>query len=150
MKWVLSHATDGFHHWLLQQEENTRSLIFNIQRLSLRLIGITKRLFFLQVQGLLNKKILLRSEYGVVIGEAPFTSNPSPGQLTINGQKLFHRIEDQKLILLNSEKAVVGSSDLTQNAINNKLEFYSLLFGFAWFLTADTASDKDSVLSATA
>ena len=149
MKWVLSHATDGLHHWLLQQGENTRSLIINLQRLSLRLVGITKRLFFLQVQGLLNKKILLRSEYGVVIGEAPFTSKPSPGQLTMNGQKLFHRIEDQKLVLLNSEKAVVGTSDLTQNAINDKLEFYSLLFGFAWFITADIA-EKDGLLPATA
>lgn len=149
MKWVLSHATDGLHHWLLQQEENTRSLIINLQRLSLRLIGITKRLFFLQVQGLLNKKILLRSEYGVVIGEAPFANKPSPGQLTINGQKMYHRIEDEKLVLLNSEKAVVGSSDLTPNSLTDKFEFYSLLFGFAWFLTADVA-EKDGLLPATA
>lgn len=150
MKWVLSHATDGLHHWLLQQEENTRLLIINLQRLSLRLIGITKRLFFLQVQGLLHKKIQLCSEYGVVIGEAPFASKPSPGQLTINGQKLFHRIEDEKLVLLNSEKAVVGTSALTQKAMDNRFEFYSLLFGFAWFLTADTAADHDHRLTATA
>ncbi|RYZ57344.1 MAG: hypothetical protein EOO14_11090 [Chitinophagaceae bacterium] len=149
MKWVLSHATDGLHHWLLQQEENTRSLIFNLQRLSLRLMGLTKRIFFLQVQGLLNKKILLRSEYGVVIGEAPFVSKPSPGQFTINGQKMYHRIEDEKLVLLNSQKAVVGRSDLTTNSLTDKFEFYSLLFGFAWFLTADIA-EKDRVLPATA
>jgi hypothetical protein len=141
MKWVLSHATDGLHHWLLQQEEASRSLILNLQRLSLRLIGFSKRLFFLQVQGFLQKKILLRSEYGVIIAETAFTDKPSSGQLTINGQKFFHRVEEEKLVLLNSENMVVGTSHMMPGAFTNRYEFYSLLFGFAWFLTSDPAAD---------
>lgn len=150
MKWVLSHTKDGLQHWLLQQGENSRSLVLNLQRLSLRLLGLTKRLFFLQVKGFIHKKILLRSEYGVLIGEAPFTDKTSPGQLTINGQKLFYRVEDENLLLLNSQHSVVGSSRLTPNAVHNRFEFYSLLFGFAWFLTADVAADKDRLVPVTA
>lgn len=150
MKWVLSHATDGLHHWLFQQEECSRSLVLNLQRLSLRLLGFTKRLFFLQVQGFIQKKILLRSEYGVVIGETAFSEKPSPGQLMMNGQKLFHHIEDEKLVLRNSENVIVGTSQMTQRAAMNRFEFYSLLFGFAWFLTADSATESTSVLPVTA
>jgi hypothetical protein len=116
-----------------------------LQRLSLRLIGFSKRLFFLQVQGFLQKKILLRSEYGVIIGETAFTDKPSSGQLTINGQKFFHRVEEEKLVLLNSENMVVGTSQIMPKAFTNRYEFYSLLFGFAWFLTADRAANENPI-----
>lgn len=150
MKWVLSQATDEFHHWLLQKQEGTRSLIVNLHRLSLRLIGVSKRLFFLQVHGFLQKKILLRSEYGVVLGETAFSSKPSPGQLTFNGQKFFHRIEEGQLVLLDNEKKPLGKSELAGGEQMNKFEFYSLLFGLAWFLTADGVAEKERPLSITA
>lgn len=141
MKWVLSHATDEIHHWLLQQEEGSRSLTFHLQRSSLRLNGFSKRLFFLQVQGLLQKKVLLSSEYGVALGEAVFAEKPSPGQLVFNGQRFFFQTEEGKLLLLDSEKNLLGECRIEQKALH-KHEFYALLFGFAWFVTADTVAEK--------
>jgi hypothetical protein len=142
MKWVLSHATDELHHWLLQQEENSRSLTLHLQRLSLRLNGFSKRLFFLQVQGFLQKKILLCSEYGVEIGEASFGGSPFSGQLTINGEKFFYEKEQEKLMLFDSEKTPVGDCEIADGTNLGKQEFYSLLFGFAWFVTADALVEK--------
>jgi hypothetical protein len=150
MKWVLSHATDGFHHWQLQQENQAKLLIFHLSRLSLRLTGIIKRLFFLQEQGFLQKKVLLRSEYGIVLGEATPTDKSSPGQLLLNGQKFFYRTESTQLILLDNDKQLVGACELPAEAPANRLERFGLLFSFAWFLTADAAADKDRALSVTA
>ncbi len=150
MKWVLSHTTDEIHHWLLQQQGGSRSLIANLHRLSLRLVGMSKRLFFLQVQGFLHKKILLRSEYGVVIGETSFADKPSPGQLLFNGQRYSYRVEEGSLVLLDNDKNIAGKCEIAAEAQQNKFEFYSLLFGFAWFLMADTAAEKSPVLSITA
>ena len=150
MKWVLSHATNELHHWLLQQEEGSRSLILNQQRHSLRLNGLSKRLFFLQVQGFLNKKVLLRSEYGVVLGETPLTEKLVAAQLLFNGQRFFYAVEDKRLVLLDSEKNIVGKCEITEEVAADKYEFYALLFGFAWFLTADAVADKQRVLPVTA
>jgi hypothetical protein len=147
MKWVLSHATDDIHHWQLQKENGSKSLIFHQQRLSLRLSGLSKRLFFLNVQGFLKKKILLRTEYGIVIGEAPFAEKSLTGQLILNGQTFFYRLEKAQLFLLDSEKQLMARCDLLPEATVEKVEFYSLLFGFAWFLTADAVTEKKPEIS---
>jgi hypothetical protein len=150
MKWVLSHTTDEFHHWLLQHEEGSRSLTLNRQRLSLRLNGSSKRLFFLQVQGFLNKKVLLCSEYGVVLGETPFNEKPAAAQLLFNGQRFSYAVEEGKLVLFDSERNIVGESDITEEATADKYELYALVFGLAWFLTADVVAEKQRVLPVTA
>jgi hypothetical protein len=125
-------------------------MIINLQRLSLRLTGLSKRLFFLQVQGFLQKKILLRSEYGIVIGETVFADKSSQAPVLFNGQKFFYQVEDGKLTLLDSEKNFVCESELAQPAALNRFEFYSLLFGLAWFSTTDAVADKKRVLPVTA
>ena len=142
MKWVLSHATNDLHHWQLQQEENSRSLTFNLKRLSLRLNGFSKRLFFLEEQGFLQKKLVLRSEYGVEMGEVSFGGNAFFGQLVINGEKFFYEMNQEKLLLLDSEKHPVSNCEIIGEASLGKEEFYSLLFGFAWFVTADAMVEK--------
>ena len=148
MKWVLSHATDELHHWLLQLEKGSRSLTLNLQRLSLRIAGLSKRLFFLQVQGFLQKKVVLCSEYGVSLGETVFTEQPSQGQLVLNEQKFFYKLKDDRLMLMDGEKNNIGESEILQKEAQRGYEFYSLLFGFAWFLTNDAA--KTQVLPVTA
>lgn len=142
MKWVLSHTTNELHRWLLQQEEGSRSLTLHLQRLSLRLNGFSKRLFFLQVGGLLQKKILLRSEYGVVLGETIFADKSPFAPIIINGQKFFYQVEGTKLMLFDGEKNNLGECDVAPNAAQDKIEFYALLFGFAWFVTADAVAEK--------
>jgi hypothetical protein len=149
MKWVLTHATDEHHHWLLQQDEGARSLIFNLQRCSLRLGGFSKRLFFLQTQGFLQKKIQLCSEYGVVMGEAHFSDKGFPASFSVNNQRLYCQRNGESLLLFNGEKNLVGECEMPEKAISDRFEFYSLLFGFAWFLTADAVADKSRVLSLT-
>ena len=142
MKWVLSHATDELHHWLLQQEEGSRSLTLHLQRLSLRISGFSKRLFFLQVQGLLQKKILLCSEYGVVMAETAFAGEPHSGSLLINDERFFYEMEGGKLMLFDNEKNPVSDCEIAGDTSLSREEFYSLLFGFAWFVTADVMAEK--------
>ena len=118
-------------------------MIFHQQRRSLRLNGFSKRLFFLEEQGFLQKKLVLRSEYGVEMGEVPFGGNAFFGQLTINGEKFFYQMEHEKLLLLDSEKNPLSDCEIVGEASLGKEEFYSLLFGFAWFVTADAAANAE-------
>lgn len=151
MKWILSHATDSIHEWLLQQEDKTKSLIFHLQRFSLRLLGSTKRLFFLDVQeGFLSKKITLRNEYGVELGETTFADNPVEGQLQLNGNKYLYRAENNELKLFDSDKNLLATSETALPARMEKSEFYSLLFGFAWLTTADAVAEKEKHFSLSA
>src|SRR5690349_8063968 len=111
MKWVLSHALDEVHHWQLQQEDEVKFLSFNLQRLSLRLSGFTKRLFFLEEQGFLQRKIFLRTEYGIALGETAFSEKPSSGQLMLNEKKFFFRTTDTGLQIFDTEKALLATSE---------------------------------------
>lgn len=142
MKWVLSHATDELHHWQLQQDEGSRSLTLHLQRYSLRLNGFSRRLFFLQEQGFLQKKLLLRSEYGVEMGETVFSEKSSAAAFIFNGQKLSYEVAEGKLVLLDNEKNELGQCGLPQENRLGRIEFYALLFGFAWFVTADAVVEK--------
>ena len=148
MKWILSHASDDIHHWQLQTTNSSKSLIVNLQRLSLRLSGLSKRLFFLDVQGFLNKKIILRTEYGVALGETAFNDKPSLGLVTINDRKFSYGVNENKLQLFDNEKQVISTCELSNETKTSKLEFFSLLFGLLWFSTADAVAEKQ--FSATA
>jgi len=150
MKWILSHATEGIHQWQLQQDGRVKFLSFHRQRLSLRIAGITKRLFFLNEQGFLQKKILLRSEYGVAIGETIFIDKPVAGHLTLNEQKFFYRCDEGQLSLFDSEKNLLAVSEFDAAMATDKYERYGLLFGFTWLQLADGVAEKNRVLSITA
>lgn len=143
MKWIFSHATDDIHHWQLQKEEGAASLRFNLQRLSLRLSGTSKRLFFLRVKGLLQKKVQLLSEYGAAIGETSFTTTPSTGQIAFNGQTFFYRNSEAQLRLFTVDNLLLATCALPAETAIGKFAFYSLLFGLAWFLTADSPAGKE-------
>jgi hypothetical protein len=146
MKWVLSHASDDIRHWQLQQENRSRSLIINLQRRSLRLDGNSKRLFFLEVQGVLQKKVLLRTEYGITIGETALTDK-LPGPLLLNGHKFFYRLENDQWMLLDNERGLVDVCEFPVSP-PSRLEVYGLAFGFAWFTTADAVAEKENSLPA--
>jgi hypothetical protein len=149
MKWVLSHASDDIHHWQLQKEVGFEFLSFNSQWLSLRLTGSSKRLLFLRVQGFLQKKVLLQTEYGVQLGETALTDKLSSGQLLLNEQAFFYEIGDYQLVLFNGEKQVLASCYLPEETVIEKLELYALLFGFAWFMTANAAVESKELATVT-
>lgn len=150
MKWVLSHATDEIHHWQLQQDGGPKFLSFNLTRLSLRLSGITKRLFFLEEQGFLQKKIFLRNEYGIALGETVFSEQPSSGQFILNEKKFFYYTTDTQVQIFDHEKVLFAQSDIALFVHLEPVEFYGLLFAFAWFATADAKEEKEGTLSITA
>lgn len=150
MKWIFSHATDDIHHWQLQKERGSGTLSFNPQHLSLRLTGNSKRVFFLRLQGLLQKKVQLHSEYGAQIGETAFADNPAAGQLLVNEQRFFYHRSNAQLFLLDSEKQLFATCELPREAAVETFVFYSLLFGLVWFLTADLQAEKELLQTATA
>ena len=134
MKWILSLASDDIHHWQLEHEQGVECLRFNRQWHSLRLTGTSKRLLFLRVQGLLQKKVLLQTEYGISLGETALADKLSAGQLTLNDQRFFYEVTTDQLFLFNTEKQLLASCGLPADLAFEKLELYGLLFGFAWFV----------------
>lgn len=147
MKWTLCHASNGIHHWQLQKDDGLASLSFNRQWLSLRLAGISKRLLFLRIKGFLQKKVFLHTEYGFATGDTAFVEKPSAGQLTLCGQPLVYQTNGDELSFFDEGKNKIAGCTLPQRENLENLEFYSLLFGFAWFLTADGVAEKERAVS---
>lgn len=150
MKWILSHASDEIHHWQLESEKGAQSLSFNHQWLSLRLSGTSKRLLFLRVQGLLQKRVLLQTEYGIALGETALADKLSAGPITLNEQKLFYEVKNDQISLFDSEKQLLASCSLPADVSPEKLELYSLLFGFAWFVVPEVAAEQKEPLTLSA
>ena len=85
MKWVLSHQSAEHHRWILQTDNGIVPLTYNFSYRSIRVKSKTARLFFLEeADGLFQKKVLLRSEYGVIMGEAQATHTAKGGTLLLN------------------------------------------------------------------
>lgn len=99
----------------------------------------------MDVQGFLHKKVLLRSEYGVEIGETAFAEQPTAASLLLDGKKFFYQAESGRLELFDSEKNLLASCGLDVPDGMEKLEFYSLLFGFVWLQTAGVPTAKEAV-----
>lgn len=138
MKWVLSHQAGGHHRWVLHTDDGPVQFTYNFQYRSVRTKAKTARLFFLEeADGFFQKKVLLRSEYGVVLGEAQATHTTKDGILLFNNEKFFYRWNDGKLLLLNRHKTVVFQTqiELRQDAV--RLERMAFVFCNAWLLSAE-------------
>lgn len=149
MQWILSLASDDIHHWQLDNENGSECLSFNRQWLSLRLTGTSKRLLFLRVQGLLQKKVLLQTEYGISLGETALADKLSAGQLILNSQRFFYEVRDDQLFLFDTGKQLLASCGLHADHPFEKLELYGLLFGFAWFVTPAVLAERKKALTQT-
>ena len=145
MKWVLSHQSAEHHRWVLQTGNDAVTFTYNFSYRSIRIKSKTSRLFFLEEEdGFFQKKVLLRSEYGVIMGETQATHTSKGGVLLFNNEKFFYRWSEGKLLLLNRNKIVVFETGIELRPDAGKLEQMAFVFCNAWLLSAE-AGIKNTV-----
>lgn len=143
MKWVLLHQSGEHHRWMLQTDDGPVHFTYNFQFRSIRIKSKTARLFFLEeADGLFQKKVLLRSEYGVVMGEAQATHTAKGGTLLFNNEKFFYRWNEDRLLLLNRYKKAVFETQIGLRDDVDRLEQMAFVFCNAWLCSLPAEAEK--------
>ena len=137
MKWILTHQATEHHRWLLTEVQSPALLTYNPKNHSIRIKAKGARLFFLEPVGFLQKKILLRSEYGVVLGEAQWAEKS--GQLLLDNQKFFYRWNDHDLFLYDKSKTLLLQTKVDYDAVG--LEKFAFVFSMAWLYDSVVATE---------
>ena len=145
MKWILSQQSLDHHRWLLQNAAEQTQFTYSLLHGSIRIKSKTNRLFFLEIAGLFHKKVFLRSEYGVIVGESNWTTSKE-GIMQMNEQKLIFCWNDSQLSFFNKNKTLLSSLEVDQPGILDKKEQFVLLFSSAWILFADASTKKSENL----
>lgn len=138
MKWVLSHQSYDHHRWLLRDAEEPAQFTYHLSHHSVRIKAKTARLFFLEETGFLHKKVLLRSEYGVVVGEAQAITAGRMAQLVLDGKKYFYCWKDGQLSLYNKNKTLLLNAAIECRHDTEKMELAAFVFLTAWMQTVTT------------
>ena len=145
MKWVLSQPSSDQHRWLLHDEELQAQFIYHAALQSIRIKAKNNRLFFLELTGLLQKKIQLLSEYGIVVGET-WISNLKNGSLIIDEQKYFYHWNNDQLCIYDRKRILVAEISIEFSKGTDKLEQFALLFSIVWVISSNKKSYKPEAL----
>jgi hypothetical protein len=129
MKWDLSASLNDSHHWTLNEDEIRIALKYNKEAHSIRLHSDDKRLFFLEKSGMLQRRMVLKTEYSVEVGEAHFEKNRHAGSLILNETKHVFKVIGENLQLFNHQKQLVFEIGIKDIEDLELFEFAALLFG---------------------
>lgn len=132
MKWVLSHQLPERHYWVLRDAAGAAAFTYHLHHHSIRIKAQTPRLFFLQTAGFFHKKVLLRSEYGVPVGEAQLAAAGKPVTLTLNGHSYFFSWDEQNLSFFNKNKILVQQVRVECRKDIDLLERFAFVFSSVW------------------
>jgi hypothetical protein len=128
MNWNLANMLDGFHQWTLNGYEGNVDFRYNREAQSMRLNADDKRLFFLEKKGMLQSKILLKTEYSVIVGESYFGRSRRTGLLTFDGKKYSFGFGPEGLSISDSHKENIFNFDITGSTHADLYEFAAILF----------------------
>ena len=131
MKWELTKTLNGSDYWTLIGNDEKAILRFNEQANSIRLIRDNQRLYFMERKGVLQSKVMLRTEYSVVIGESFFGRNHLSGIVNLQQLKYSFRLNGDQLTLKNRNKEAVSELTIPGVKYLELFEFSALLFGTA-------------------
>ena len=131
MKWELTKTLNGSDYWTLIGNDEKAILRFNEQANSIRLIRDNQRLYFMERKGVLQSKVMLRTEYSVVIGESFFGRNRLSGIVNLQQLKYSFRLNGDQLTLKNRNKETVAELTIPGVKYLELFEFSALLFGTA-------------------
>jgi hypothetical protein len=129
MRWALTHSTNQFQYWKLEQDELSAELKYNNQAQSFRLTAGDKRLFFIEKTGFLQNKFLIRTEYSVVAGTILPTKNRHSGIIIFENKKYNYFLKENLLALSSKKENPSMAIEIADAATMGKSEFYALLFG---------------------
>jgi hypothetical protein len=129
MKWEMTKTLNGSDYWHLDGYPGNAMLRFNADAHSIRLLTGEQRLYFMEKTGMLQSRILLKSEYNVQIGECYFGKNKQSGIVSVRDHKYTFKITGDVLILLQRNREI--ACELTIPGIKHieLFEFSALLFG---------------------
>ena len=142
MKWVLSQQSLDHHRWLLQESNDQAQFTYNHEHKSIRIKSSSSRLFFLEITGLFQKKIELRSEYGVVVGESTWPPENSDGSIHINQEKYFFKWQQKHLSFYTKDRNLIQDIHLEHEVELHKFEIFALLFCSLWLINANANAGK--------
>jgi hypothetical protein len=128
MNWTLKGSSGPINHWILANDSSLiAELKYNRESNSFRLDAEDKRLFFLEKTGVLQKKMLLKTEYNVIAGEAHFIRNEKAGIILLEDSRLSFSMKDAYVYLLKKHKNIEHFF-IDQMDKLKVFEFTSLLF----------------------
>jgi len=128
MQWTLNNTCNQSHYWSLDGHDRKAELRYNKEAHSIRLNAGDRRLFFMERTGLRQQRILLKTEYSVVIGESQFRNSES-GHLVIDGEKFTFARENGTVRLFNRDQRLIAESFIQSGEPLDLYEFSALLFG---------------------
>jgi hypothetical protein len=128
MNWNLTNILDDFHQWTLTGYNANVDFRYHSEAQSMRLNTDDKRLFFLEKKGILQSKILLKTEYSVVVGESYFGRNRRTGLLTFGAARYSFAFSSEGLSISDSHKENIFNFDITTSTRPDLFEFSALLF----------------------
>lgn len=134
MRWEITKTLQGSHYWKLQESELEATLRYNNESHSIRLNTTDKRLFFLEKAGVLQPKMMLETEYSVMIGESYFNKNRSMGALVVNDLKFTFTITGEEVHFYDRQKQLLA--ELTIPGVNELELFEFTALTFASILTS--------------
>ena len=114
---------------------------YNEHSNSFRLNASTKRLLFIEPSGLLQNKLLLKTEYGIEIGEWMRMRNYKSGIVHLNSNRFTYNIGLEGIEMNNGEANVFLQCQPADIAELTKQELAAILFCLAW-VTIETCKKR--------
>lgn len=131
MNWELTKTLNGSDYWTLVGHNEKAVLRFNELANSIRLISENQRLYFMERKGGLHSKILLKTEYSVIIGESFFGRNRLSGIVNLPHHKYSFEFKGDELTLKNRNKETAAGLNIPGVKYLGLFEFSALMFGTA-------------------
>jgi hypothetical protein len=103
-----------------------------------------RRVFFVEEVGFLQSKIILKTEYGVQIGENYHARNQRKGALHLGNEKFSYKLEDKGIKLYNRHKEPLASFTLDKASALGSYEASALMFSLAWLLAGSELSAAEA------
>jgi hypothetical protein len=126
-------AKDRSAFTLVNGSTEIATIKYTAQSQSVRLQSNERRVFFLEEVGVLQSKILLKTEYGVQIGENYYTKQQHKGVLYLSKQKFSYSIDADAINMYHKRQQLIFQLDKA-NALDAQ-DVSALLFSLAWMLT---------------
>ncbi|HYH13595.1 MAG TPA: hypothetical protein VD794_00150 [Flavisolibacter sp.] len=141
MQWVEHTEANTFYSWTLEGTEQIASLTFTPGSKSFRLLYTSQRWFFLEYSGVLQQKIVVKSEYGITVGEIQPQRYGQNGTITVNGLKYYYTESYAAIDVLDKNKNLIVNLELKNMHKLDSFELCALLFAYAWVFPAISAEN---------
>lgn len=157
MKWIpINTRREGIHEYhLVEDDQLTMVLKFNPETHSVRInSAANQRVFFLENEGMLTGKYVLKNEYGMPIGHLNSDKwNADGGTINIDANRYTYRINHSAETMIslydNDHSRMPLNCELTGNFANQfsagkllNADTCSLLLGLCWLLAAPAVKTK--------